>query len=146
VLFHKPCEGFAFTSVAADPRDGSVWVVEREHPDVDRSANRVWHFDSAGGVLKSWSLGEKNAFGVACDPRTGTAWVAVLRKEILRFTAGGRELPPRPIPAIAVSISPTSGQAWVTTETEVIGLDAEGRPAIRSPLGPKSGQSWLAAY
>jgi thiol-disulfide isomerase/thioredoxin/protocatechuate 3,4-dioxygenase beta subunit len=146
VLFHKPCEGFSFASVAVDPRDGSVWFVERDHPDVSRSANRLWHLESGGNVIKSWPLGEKNLFGVACDLKTGTAWVSVFRKEILRFTADGRELPPVPIKAIAVAVSPTTGRAWATTETEVIGLDADGRPAVRSPIGPKSGQSWLAAY
>jgi protocatechuate 3,4-dioxygenase beta subunit/peroxiredoxin/DNA-binding beta-propeller fold protein YncE len=146
VLFHKPEHGWAYTSVAVDPRDGSVWIVEREHPDVARSANRLWHLDSGGGVIKMWPLGEKLIFGVACDPKTGTAWVACLRSEILRFTADGRELPALPIKAVAVAVSPTTGRVWVTTETEVIELDAEGRPAIRSPLGPTSGQSWMAAY
>jgi hypothetical protein len=93
-----------------------------------------------------WLLGGKNLFGVACDPKTGTAWVTCLRSEILRFTADGRELPALPIKAVAVAVSPTTGRVWATTETEVLGLDAECRPAIRSPLGPKSGQSWLAAY
>jgi beta-lactamase regulating signal transducer with metallopeptidase domain/thiol-disulfide isomerase/thioredoxin/protocatechuate 3,4-dioxygenase beta subunit len=146
VLFHKPKEGWAHTSVAVDPRDGSVWIVERAHPDVARSANRLWHLDSAGGVIKMQPLGEKNLFAVACDPKTGTAWVAVHGKEILRFTADGRELPSLPFKARAVAVSPTTGQVWATTETELIGLDADGRPAIRSPIGPKSGQSWLAAY
>ncbi len=146
VLFHKPGEGWACTSSAVDPRNGSVWIVERDHPDVAQSANRLWHLDSAGGVIKSWPLGVKIVFGVACDAKTGTAWVSVLHGEILRFTADGRELPALPIKAAAVTVSPTTGRAWVTTETEVIGLDADGRPAIRSPIGPKSGQSWLAAY
>ena len=110
------------------------------------SANRLWHFNSAGGVLKMWPLGNKTLFGVACNPKTGTVWVVSLRREILRFTADGGELPALPIPAVAIAISPTTGQVWATTDTEIIGLDAEGRPAIRSPFGSRSGQSWLAAY
>jgi len=145
-LFRRSCEGSAFVSVSVNPRDGSVWVVERAHPDWSRSANQVWHLDSGGGVIKIWPLGEKRIFGIACDSKTGTACVACLRSEILRFTADRRGLPPLPIKAVAVAASPTTGQVWATTETEVISLDADGRPAIRSPLEPKSLQSWLAAY
>ena len=83
---------------------------------------------------------------MACDPKTGTAWVAVFRSEILRFTADGRERPALPIKAMAVAVSPTTGRAWATTESEVIGLGPDGRPMVRSPIGPQSGQSWLAAY
>ncbi len=146
VVFRRPCEGFGFASIAVDPRDGSAWLVERAHPDVSPSVNRVWHVDPAGKAIQSWPMRDKLVFGIAVEPKTGTAWVTVLGKELLRFTADGRELPALPIPATAVAVSPTTGRVWVTTGSEVIGLDAEGRPAIRSPIGPKSGQAWLAAY
>jgi len=148
VLFNKPLEGWACVSVAANPRDGSVWIVERKHLDVASSVNRLWHLDANGAPIKTWELGDKIIFGVACDPRTGMAWVSNLRTELLRFTADGKELPPLPVKAVAVAVSPTSGQVWVTTEADVIRLNNDGLPAFSSPwgAGAMSGQSWLAAF
>ena len=70
VLFHKPPEGWACVSVAANARDGSVWIVERKHLDVARSVNRLWHLDANGAPIKTWELEDKVIFG-ACNPRTG---------------------------------------------------------------------------
>ena len=65
---------------------------------------------------------------------------------ILRFTADGNELPPLPVQARAIAISPTTGHVWVTTETEILRLDAAGRPRTVSRFEAQSGQSWLAAF
>jgi RNA polymerase sigma factor (sigma-70 family) len=147
-LFDKPCNGWKCVSVAANPRDGSVWIVERKHEQVATSINRLWHLDANGAPIKTWELGDKRIFGVACDPRTGMAWVSNLRTELLRFTADGKELPALPVKAIAVAVSPTSRRVWVTTETEVLGLDDNGLPVMRFAWGDgaRSGQSWLAAF
>src|SRR5262249_43834774 len=119
--------------------------VERAHQDVAGSVNRVWHRDANGGAIKTWALAAQLVFGVACDPKTGTAWVTSLRTDLLRFTANGNELPPLPIKARSVAISPTTGQVWLTTETEVLRLDETDQPHTVSRFGAKSGQSWLAA-
>ena len=123
VLFRKPQEGWAYASVAPNPRDGSVWVVERAHPDVAGSMNRLWHLAADGSTIRKWDLGEKHIFGVACEPVTGTAWAVFLGSEILRFTADGKELPPLPVKARAISISPTTGQ--------ILGDHRDGNPASR---------------
>jgi peroxiredoxin len=146
VLFHQACEGWACVSVAVHPSDGSIWVVERAHPQVARSVNRVWHCDTHGGVIKTWSLGDKLIFGVACEPKSGTAWVTSLRSDLLRFTTDGNELPPLPVKARAIAISPTTGRVWLTTETEIVWLDEAGRPHTVARFGDTSGQSWLAAF
>ena len=146
VLFHKPRDGWACVSVAANPGDGSVWICERDHPDVARSVNRVWHLDAEGGVIGSESLGKKHPFAVACDPRTGTAYVVNLRSEVLRFTHDGRELPAFPIAGAAIAVGPTSGQVWVTTKSDVLRLDESGAVLGRTPFGSDSGQSWLVAF
>jgi DNA-binding beta-propeller fold protein YncE len=146
VLFHKPRDGWACVSVAADPRDGSVWVAEREHPDVARSANRLWHLDAKGGLIQSESLGKRVPFAVAVDPHTGTAWVVDMGSEVLRFAADGRGLPPIPVKATAVAISPTTGDVWLTTETEVLRTDEAGVVLSRAPFRTRSRQSRLAAF
>jgi beta-lactamase regulating signal transducer with metallopeptidase domain/thiol-disulfide isomerase/thioredoxin len=146
VIFQKPHEGWACVSVAVNPGDGSAWIVERGHPDVAQSVNRLWHLGANGTTIKMWELGEKRVFGVACEPKTGTAWVVSLGSEVLRFTADGRELPPLSVKARAISISPTTGRVWATTEIEVLQLDGAAQPKTVSRFEAKSGQSWLAAF
>ncbi len=147
VIFRRRCEGFEMASVVIDPRDGTAWLVERAHPDEAGSANRVWHVDPGGNVLHSWPMGDRLVYGVAVDPKAGTALVTVLHGELLRFHPDGRAPEPLPITgATAVAFSPTTGRVWVATESEILGLDTDGRPAVRSPIGPKSSQAWLAAY
>ena len=128
VLFQKPHEGWACVSVAVNPGDGSIWIVEHAHPNVAQSVNRLWYLDANGAKINSWDLRAKLIFGVACEPKTGTAWVVSLRSDVLRFTADGRELPPLPVQARAIAISPTTGEVWVTTDTEFLRLDASGQP------------------
>jgi hypothetical protein len=146
VLFHKPREGWACVAVAVNGKDGSVWIVERAHPDVAKSVNRLWCLDANGEVLQSKWLDKKRPFGVACDSRTGNAWVVNFGAELLGFTRDGRELPPLPVAAVAVAVSPTNGQIWVTTKTEILKVDETGEILSRTPFGADSGQSWLAAF
>src|SRR5207237_485061 len=50
VRFRKPVEGWCCASLDLNPKDGSVWIVEREHPDVPRSKNRLWLLNADGSV------------------------------------------------------------------------------------------------
>ena len=55
-------------------RDGSVWVAERQHPDVAQSTNRILKISPAGQVLKTVGL----AFSPLClrvDRSDGSVWV-----------------------------------------------------------------------
>ncbi len=146
MLFHKPREGWACVSVSVNPTDGSIWIVEREHPDEAHSKNRLWHLDANGGVIQSLDLGKRSPFAVACDPRTNTTWVVNFQSEVLRFASDGRELPPLPIAAVAIAISPTTGRVWVTTKTEVLRLNESGTVLSRTAFGANSDQSTLAAF
>ena len=69
-----------------------------------------------------------------------------MRSEILRFTPDGRELPALPVEGVAIAVSPTSGQVWVTTKADVLRLDESGAVLSRTPFGSDSGQSWLVAF
>lgn len=55
-------------------RDGSIWVAEREHPNVGRSTNRIFQISPAGKLLISIGL----PFSPAClrvDRSDGSVWV-----------------------------------------------------------------------
>jgi thiol-disulfide isomerase/thioredoxin len=145
-LFRMPRQGWACVSIATDPNDGSVWIVERSHPDVARSENRLWHLDTTGDVRKVRALGEKQAFGVAFDRKTNIAWVACLGSDLLRFTSDDQELSPLSILARSIAVGATTGQVWAATETELVRIGLDGRIEARSPLERPSNQSWLAAF
>ena len=146
VLFQEPCAGWAFVSVAVNSIDGSVWIVEHAHPELPRSVNRLWHRDANGGVLQERGLGKQSIFGVACEPKSGTAWVTSLQSDVLRFTAQGGDLRPFPVKARAVAVSPTTGRVWLSTEIEVVWLDEAERPHMAYRFSDMTGQSWLAAF
>lgn len=112
-------------------------VQEREPPLASRSDR---------GRPKGPGIGEKPAFGVAFDRKTSTAWVACLGSDLLRFTSDDRELSPLPIQARSIAVSPTTGQVWAATETELVRMGNDGRIEARSPLERPSRQSWLAAF
>jgi len=140
-VFHKSFEGWACVSVDVNPKDGSAWIIERSHPQ-----NRLWHLDAQGNVLRTWAIGTRDPMAIAYDSRNDIAWVVNDRSEVLRFRPNGQELPPLPIKAVAIAISPTTGQVWVNTTEETIRLDDAGQPAARSPFHASSLQSWLAAF
>lgn len=146
VLFRRPLAAWTCASVAPDPRDGSAWVVERQHPDVKGSVDRLVRLDTDGNIVKEVDLNGEVPFGVACDPKTGTAWVVGLRRNVLRVPVDGPPLPPLDIPARSVAIGPASAEIWVATEQEVLRLNDKGEPEARYRFAKPSSQSWLAAF
>ncbi len=136
--------GWARVSVAPDPRDGSAWIAEREHPNVRGSANRLVRVDDQGQVVREIALGAKDPFGVACDPKTGAAWVAVLRKEILRVPVDGPPLDSIPIAATAIGIGSQKGSIWAATSEAMLHLSEDGGVAATWSFKAPSSQSWIA--
>jgi hypothetical protein len=61
-------------------RDGSVWVAERQHPDVAQSTNRIFKVSPAGSVINSVGL----PFSPTClrvDRSDGSVWVTGAKGE-----------------------------------------------------------------
>jgi len=54
--------------------DGSIWVAEREHPNVAQSTNRILKISSAGQILKSVYL-EWSPICLRVDPTDSSLWV-----------------------------------------------------------------------
>ncbi len=126
ILFEIPRTGWARVSVAPY-RDGGAWVVEREHRNVPGSVDRVMYVNSTGRVVAEKNLVNSNPIGVACDLKTGVAWVVDSRKRLLRFPLKGASLKPIPIPARAIAIHPDTGDVWVATELDIVSFDSSGR-------------------
>jgi beta-lactamase regulating signal transducer with metallopeptidase domain len=145
VLCEGPRAGWSFVSVASNPRDGSVWIAERKHPDVAGSVNRLSLLDRKGQALRKIELGDQGPFGVACDPRTGMVWAVIWKKGVLRVPVEGKPLPPLDISATSIAIGAATAQVWIATEEEVLRLDKDGKPVARYALGRRSSQSWITA-
>lgn len=142
-----PKEAGAWTrvSVAPDPRDGGVWVAERNHPEHKASKNRLLRLDAQGTLVKKLELGKQDPFCVACDPETGMAWVVMYRNTLLRVPVDGDPLPPLAIAgAISVSISSRTG-IWVAAETQILKVERDGERTVSHRLNRPSSQSWIAA-
>ena len=146
-LFRKPREGWASVSVATDPADGSVWVVERAHPDVARSENRLWHFEADRGRAQGPAARREEAFGVAFDPKDPDRLGRLLQ---LRpppvHLRRPRQLPrcrSRPDPSPSARPPARSGRP-PKRNSSGSGPTAGSKPDCPSKC--PSRQSWLAAF
>jgi DNA-binding beta-propeller fold protein YncE len=146
VLFRKQVDGWCCSSVSVNQSDGSVWLTERGHPDTPRSRNRLWLLSAAGETRVTLELGKSDPFAVACNSKTGDAWVACRPEGLRRVSTDGQLSEPLPIEASQVAVSPSSVDIWVTTNDEVIRLNADGKVLTRLPFGKPSSQSWLAVF
>jgi hypothetical protein len=73
VLLEVDSIGWCAVSVDVNP-DGSVWVAERQHPNVAQSTNRLLKLSPEGRLLKAVAL----SFSPAClrvDRSDGSVWV-----------------------------------------------------------------------
>ncbi len=145
ILVQKPHTGWARVSVAPDPQDGSVWVAERDHPNVSGSVNRLLHLDGKGETIQEIPLGTQDPFAVAYEPGSRMVWIADYGKALLRVSSAGEVLPPLAISAKSLAVSPTTGAVWVGTQNDVLRIDSNGEVSTRYSLPRGSSQSWMAA-
>lgn len=73
--------------------DGSIWVVEREHPEVAGSRNRLLNISPKVNILQDISLNDLSPSCVRIDKTDGSVWVtgALLR---IRRRLSFRQWPP----------------------------------------------------
>jgi hypothetical protein len=85
-------------------------------------------------------------FGLACEPKTGAVWLACLQSDLLQLRPHGDKFDPFRLRARSISIRPTPGRVWLTTETDTLWLDDSGRPHIVNRFSTAYGRSWLTAF
>jgi hypothetical protein len=100
--------------------------------------------NAAGETRATVELGQSDPFAIACDPKTGDAWVACRPEGLRRVSKDGQLGKPVPFQASQVAVSPSSGELWATTNDEVLRLNADSKVLKRLPFGKPSSQSWLA--
>lgn len=136
-------------SVDVNP-DGSIWVAERDHPDVKQSTNRIIKISSSGEILKSVGL-EWAPLCVRVDPSDGSVWVtgAGIRKPA---TAGVLNSIEHRTGKLAIGTKAreflTRWRVFPTTQKydqngKLLHTTSEGGHTI--DLDPTDGSVWLAA-
>lgn len=145
VLFRESVEGWCCPSVSVNPNDGSVWIAERDHPDVARSKNRLWCRDANGTVLRELDLGDSDVFVVACEPKSGVALFSGYKAGLKRVSLAGEPQEVSDYVAKSISVSPT-GEIWIATEEAVLRIDEHGDVKVNVSFDANSKQSWIAAF
>jgi thiol-disulfide isomerase/thioredoxin len=145
VLFRKKVDGWCCASVSVNSNDGSVWIAERDHPDVARSNNRLWLLASDGNVRLEQDLKDDDIFVVASDPKSGDAWFSGHSKGLRRASESGIVSPPLSVRVSCIAFSPTTGDLWVNTDDAVLKLDRSGQTIATTPHRSKSSQAWIVA-
>lgn len=148
ILFRQSVSspGYWRCAIAVNPADGSVWIPEQEVTSIPETRNRLWVLNADGTVRRQISLADRNPWGVAFDPTSKAAWVSSYKEGLQRVTAQGTPEKPLPFSARGVSVSPTTGDLWISNEEGVLRIDATGKVLARSPFRAKSQQSWLIAF
>jgi hypothetical protein len=119
-------------------------VVERNHPNVAGSRNRLVRVSARGEIRQEVERDDWHPFGVVCEQKTGQASVVDYGKRLIRVPLDKDPLEPLPIAAMAVAIGSNSGQIWTATKDEIIRLKY-GVAVVRTRFGKPAGQGWLAA-
>ena len=142
-IFEWP-EEFAWVavSVSINNRDGSAWVMERRHSQVEGSRNRVWVFESGGKVRRKIDLKDRGVSSVAVDSRHGFAWVAT-SQGVLKLALDGEIKTDIPIQGFSLCIEPDTGYVLISGRDGFLHrLDRNG-DLVWSAKTPGYSQKWL---
>lgn len=137
--------GWCASSIAPNPRDGRAWIVERGHPDMSESRNRLWLRSSDGDVLKEIVLPDGQSpggvvwltehEGLLSDYKSGISLVSVEGelKQIL-------EMPIR-----SLATHDTGEQVWLTTPTNLKRI-VDGKAVVDVPFTEIECSSSIVVY
>jgi hypothetical protein len=113
---------------------------------VPGSKNELLAFDNAGTLKARIPLGAKIPFCVSVDPRSGAAWVTILRRSVQRYSKDGKLEVEHELNALAAQTDPAGGDVWVVTPEETLRLSQKGEVLRRAKHKGTTSQAWIAAY
>jgi hypothetical protein len=145
VLVREQAAEWCASSIAVNPKTGSVWVTTREHPD-HGGQNALLAFDKEGKLLFTRQLGAQSPFRVALDESDGSVWVTIFAGPVLHYTANGTRDHELKVSARAADVEQGTGNIWVATDVEVLKLNRKGDVLAKSPHAGKTGQAWIASF
>ena len=143
VLFREPIADGCCNAVSVNPNNSRAWIVENYRtggPD-DRLSLR----NPDGSVAENVALEDGHVFVLECDPR-GDALFGGCKISLQRVSPGGKRRAIGKFPAMAASVSPTTGDIWIATEDAVLRIDENGAVKTKIPFSGKSSQAWIEAF
>jgi hypothetical protein len=138
-----PRGGFTVSNVIPDPEAG-VWAFEQMHPDMPKSANRVWRVDSNAKPVASVDVGNVLVHSAVCVGNelwcSGVTveglWIAkpIVRNAFLSFNRRLETLPDRKFDYSFLGAENGGKQIWALQGTELykITKDQDGPMRIHS--------------
>lgn len=156
-------------AVSADVNpDGSVWVAERRHPDVNGSQNRLLKISPQGGIRKTIPLGDLTPLCVRVDRSDGSFWVTgiAVRKGVPlpsgwnwpirwrrrykyigprthKYSAQGKLLVKMKKGGKSLDLDPTDGSVWVADESGLLHYTRDGK-VLGTSRGFSADSKWIA--
>src|SRR5207244_9673967 len=99
-----------------------------------------------GAEIVKIDLAQRSPFRVAVDSSDGSAWVAILRGPLLRFTKEGKTAGEVDVACLTVDADSYTGEAWVVTRDEVLRVNRKGKVVATAKPKKATSQAWVASF
>ena len=156
-------------AVSADVNpDGSIWVAERLHPDVNGSQNRLLRISPQCRIQQTIPLGELSPLCVRVDRSDASLWVTgvVVRQSVslprgwewpirwrrrykyvgpqtCKYSAQGKLLVKMKKGGKSLDVDPVDGSVWVADESGLLHYARDGK-ALGTRRGFSADSKWIA--
>jgi hypothetical protein len=131
--------------------DGSVWVVERKHPDVAGSQNKLLRISSEGNILQNVPLNDLSPMCVRVNRSDGSVWITgscghykkklsfrrwppswqrtykYIGPRTHKYSSGGKLLLEIKRGGHSIDIDPSDGSVWIADRTQLLHYSPEGK-------------------
>ena len=131
--------------------DGSVWVVERKHPDVAGSQNRLLNVSAKGNILQNIPLNNLSPRCVRINRSDGSVWITgsygfykrtlsfrkwppswqrtykYIGPRTYKYSSEGKFLLEIKRGGHSIDIDPSDSSVWIADRTQLLHYSSEGR-------------------
>jgi protocatechuate 3,4-dioxygenase beta subunit/DNA-binding beta-propeller fold protein YncE len=137
---------FSWISLALDidQNDGSVWVIEGEHPQVRDSHHRLLVFNPNASLRTELS---GPGATIVCDAARGNAWATAVengQSTLLKLAADAKVVARLPEGASSLAVEPDTGCVWAATRGSVDRIQPDGAWISSIPFEGATSKALLA--
>ena len=147
--------------------DGSIWVVERAHPEEVGSQNRLLNISSKGKMLQNVPLNDLSPMCVRVNKSNGSVWVTgiygIYKKKLSfrrwppswrktyryigprtqKYSSKGKLLLEIKRGGNSIDIDPSDGSVWIADRTQLLHYSSEGKK-LETCDDVSGDQKWIA--
>lgn len=146
--------------------DGSIWVAEREHPDVAGSQNRLLNISSKGKILQNVPLNDLSPRCVRVNKSNGSVWITgicgLYKKKLSfrrwppswrktykyigprtkKYSSKGKLLLEIKRGGNSIDIDPSDDSVWIADRTQLLHYSSEGKK-LNTCNDVSDNQKWI---